>query len=791
MHRAYASLLLLCLLLLPLLCRGELIRIGFVIDGPSTSLQDIRNSFEHEIKDLLTPENEVQIRDFLGDWTDQGAHRVVDEAFASNSVSLVVGIGPIVSNDISLRKKLPKPSFAPYILDSQVQRLPYAAGTSGVRNLNYIAFTSHLERDISVFQQLKPFRHLAMLSNATVLRAVDTLEPGLVALGKRLKLDVQVVAIEDSVDQTLKVLPSNTEAVYLLPLPQITLQNVERLIDGLNCRGIPTFAFSSRSLVESGIMATLTPDLATKRLARRIALNIQRYLGGQPLETMPVVMTTEEQLILNMETASEVGVVPSWDLLIDADVVNENRSLPGPYLTLLDAVDEALSANSDLAAARQALAVGLQQVRKAAAPLLPQVQVGALARIIDRDRAIIALGTEPQAALFSTASASQVLYSNKLWGNLSIERRKQIARWEGFVSTHNETVFNVATAYFNMLRAKTLHDIQLSNLRLTRSNLKTARHRVAIGEARSTEVFRWESEVATNRTNAIRAQYQMRSAMVALNRLLNRDQCESISVEDISSDDPCWILNGIWFDHNLADTTGLDLLSEFELMEGLSLSPQMRQLRTLIEAQAEAVNVAKRSFYTPDINFAADVRERAAAGGAGQAPIVPLFPFNRTNFSVGVTVTYPLFTGGARIAEKEQAIDELLRLQCELSSVEQQLEQGIRTGLNSATASYAAIRLSRESAEAADKSRNQVADAYTEGNATVVDLLDAQNQALVAASVSANAEYDFLIDLVKLQSIVGRFDFLMTCDERDELAGRLNEYIVDNRKDSSCMCEQL
>ncbi len=53
-----------------------------------------------------------------------------------------------------------------------------------------------------------------------------------------------------------------------------------------------------------------------------------------------------------------------------------------------------------------------------------------------------------------------------------------------------------ATAYLNVLRAKTFERVQKDNLQLTRSNLELARVRRQIGVSGPAEVYRWESQMA-------------------------------------------------------------------------------------------------------------------------------------------------------------------------------------------------------------------------------------------------------------------------------------------------------
>ena len=80
------------------------------------------------------------------------------------------------------------------------------------------------------------------------------------------------------------------------------------------------------------------------------------------------------------------------------------------------------------------------------------------------------------------------------------------------------------------------------------------------------------------------------------------------------------------------------------------------------------------------------------------------------------------------------------------------------------------------SADAAGRSLELVTDAYQRGAASILDLLDAQNQALVAREGAATAVFDYLLDLMAVQRAVGRFDFFLTAEQHQQFLGRLDRF---------------
>ena len=127
----------------------------------------------------------------------------------------------------------------------------------------------------------------------------------------------------------------------------------------------------------------------------------------------------------------------------------------------------------------------------------------------------------------------QVLFSEPALAHVKIQRYLAEAARHRADLVALDVVLNMATAYFDILLARTAGRIQDENLEASRRNLKIARTRHAVGYAGVADVFRWESEVARATQSSIQAFNSLYLAKVQLNRLLNRpDIGEEFEVED-------------------------------------------------------------------------------------------------------------------------------------------------------------------------------------------------------------------------------------------------------------------
>ena len=217
--------------------------------------------------------------------------------------------------------------------------------------------------------------------------------------------------------------------------------------------------------------------------------------------------------------------------------------------------------------------------------------------------------------------------------------------------------------------------------------------------------------------------------------------------------------------------------------EALLVAPELQQIDAAIRAQDHALTTARRAFWAPMVFLNGEV-SAVKTGGAGTSFDLgfslpgDLAGPNAINWTLNVSASLPLFTGGARRAEQAQTSEELEELRLTRRSLALQVEQRVRSALHAAGASYAGIELADDSADAAERNLDLVTDAYEQGAASILDLLDAQNQALVAREVAANAVFDYLIDLMTVQRAVGRFDFFTAPEDYQAFFERLRLFFA-------------
>jgi outer membrane protein TolC/ABC-type uncharacterized transport system substrate-binding protein len=773
------------------------VTIGIIYDGPVAGTEvlalqgflDLQRQIQEEFLVLTRRDFDARFpieQRLQGDWALPTIVSALDRLLENPEVDLVLALGPISSALAASRKILPKPVIAPFIVDADAQNLSLVDNRSGVKNLNYLVRTGSSRRDLAKFNALVPFDVVHVLVDATFIEAVPTVRTNAHEISAALGLTYHLVPVASSADPALAAL-DGAEAVYFTPFLRLPLSEFHRLVRGVNQRGIPSFSLQGEIEVQRGVMACLRRVTDTKRMARRIALNMQRVLLGEDAGTLPVTLDQPERLLINLATAEAVGFHPRWRVTLEADVINE----PGPWghrladvepLTLTTAVREAVASNLALQASARGVQATAQNVNLARSTLKPGLELSSTMLQIDEDRAEGSFGLQRERTVSGTIGASQILYSDRALANFDISKNAQRAVEMDWEAQRLDVALGAATAFLNVLRAQVLEGVEQENLRLTESNLQLARRRETVGFSGPADVYRWESRLATDRSNLITAHSVVHSAFIVLNQVLHRpmEQLYELQPPDIMGPD---LVTGFGrLGPYIDNMAGFELFREFSVREGLADAPELQALDALIEARERELLASRRSYWSPDLSLFGEFERTFSESGAGEAGTIlgqtAGSSMDRDDWSVGLLFTLPLYAGGAREARVRQAGENLAELRLERDTAAERVELRIRTALFAVASTFPAIELAQEAAEAGRKNLELVTDSYSRGAVSIIDLLDAQNASLRADAFAANAIYDFLIDLVELQRSANNFDFFRSDEGRREWFERLAAFFA-------------
>jgi outer membrane protein TolC len=762
----------------PLAAQARAPRVALILDRDNPRFHPLIAAFQREIRAFFRPGEIELLPPVAGDGTANGVRAVLNGALRDPSVSVVVALGVVGSHLIASAGSPAKPSIAAMIVDADWQSIPQRDGTSGVPRLTYVDQSYPVGGTLADFFRLIPFHKMAVLLDQDMLQAVPQLGPGATRLVRAAGGDAAIVPADSSADAVLAALPAGVDAVYLTPMSGMSDAEYTKLINGLIARRLPTLSYTADPDVHLGALASYEPSENWQRRTRRVAVDLQRILGGEDAGTLPVRLVSAPKLTLNVATARRIGYSLGRIVLTDAELVGVDSVGPADTLTLSDAMRTAVAANLDLQAANLDVAAGREDVHLARANLLPEIDAR-LTQVWTRPAtAAASLGQQPQRLLEGAATFAVPLYSEQAWAGYSSQQSLQRAREAQRDQLLLDVVLDAATAFLNTLRARTLAEVQRSNLYRTRSNLEVARLREGVGTSSRADVYRWQGEVANGRRDLISAESQVRVALLELKRVLNRPLDRPLAEHPVSLGDPALLASDstvlAWFD----DPVRFGQLTNFLVDESLRISPELTRAEASIAAQRRQHTAAGRAFWLPTLSLQGGLFDVFNRGGAGSTlpPLPSSFAFPTPpdlSWQVQAQAELPLFTGFRRIATRNQTGLDLDRLEVQRDGIHLAVDQRVRAALETAAASYAAISLTRDAADAANRNYDLVSDAYANGVVGITTVLDAQSAALSSSEAAANAVHDFLLDLMQVERAMGTFGALQPPEQREAFLERL------------------
>ena len=736
--------------------------------APEIIEQEARNVLGQDLP-LVLPAN----KRFTGDWSNAGVSAALDRALADREVDIVLTLGILASHDAAHRGSLSKPTIAATVIDPILQNFPLVQGTSGRRNFTYVADFQSVVNEVTVFQKIVGFRHLAALVDNSLMNAMPELETKAVDLSARLNARITIVRTNTSAAAALAAIPADADAVYVTGLLGFRDEDVGALARGLVERKLPSFSVRGRTEVQEGIlMTTGGAERDKERLARRIVLMIQRIVGGENPSTFEVGFPTEQRLIINMRTANAIGFSPRWEFLTDAEQLFADTTAALPPLTFVEAMDTALRSNPSLEASRARLASSSDDVRIARSNLLPSLSASAGRTQIDADRGSALI--QPEKETTAGLTFQQVVFSENAWAGYSISQSLLQAAQQGERQDVLDTIETAAAGYLNLLRAKSVEAVRRSQVENTRRNLETSRVRETVGLAERSDNLRWVAQLARDKQNLLAAESNRRQAEVELSRIIHRSGDHPFATVESGLDDPLELVSSPRMQAFLDSPAKWAVFMDYAVSTALQNAPEIAQTGALVTARQRAVTAAERSYFLPEVALVSNGARALQKGGVGSAP-VPGAP-NDESWSVSLQATFPIFTGRLRSAQLSQARHNLREIESERAAATDGIEARTRVALHRTASSYPAIDLSKQAAAAADENLRMVTDAYARGVVTVTDLIDAQDTALSSGLAAADAKYTFLIDFVAVLRSMSEFEILLDPGSREQWYRRVDDW---------------
>ncbi len=411
-------------------------------------------------------------------------------------------------------------------------------------------------------------------------------------------------------------------------------------------------------------------------------------------------------------------------------------SLPSFGADLVEIYRSALPSDPVFAAARSAWQAGQEKLPQGLAGLLPQASISATDQFNDRDLIYRSGGTASQSKYNSnsaTVSVSQPLYRKQ---NLTAyeQGKTQVAIANGQLDlASQDLILRVSQAYFDVLLARDNVAFAQAQKTAISEQLAQAKRNFEVGNATITD------------THEAQARFDLVTAqeLAAINdiEIKNRTLAQMIGKQP-------QVLSGLdsQFAPRLPELTSMDAWVERARSTNINV-------RVAEDALALAVQEVRRNrdAHYPTVDAFASVNKAGAGSGISGG-----IGTDTRSKVIGLQLAIPLYQGGLvdsrvreALANEEQARQNLenARRNAELAARSNYL--GVSNGIAQVRALEAAL-LSNQSALDSTRLGQQV------GVRTQVDVLNAQQLLFSARRDLAQARYNYVLSLLKLNAAAGK-----------------------------------
>lgn len=348
----------------------------------------------------------------------------------------------------------------------------------------------------------------------------------------------------------------------------------------------------------------------------------------------------------------------------------------------------------------------------------------------------------------------------------------------------------VALQYMAVLRGQDGVDVAQRQVDRADQNLAIVQARVGSGAAAGTDGKQAQVDQGRAQVGLIQAQRTLREARSMLGEQLGVPLDSEVElVSEFQVFQPEWNrdeltrmalsahprLRAMEAQESAANATARQSASRYFPTIGLSTSfsgrtqsatnkdyirNQVMQSAQSQQSSCEFYNAISNGLSQPLAGYPKDCSAFVATEGGIQSALAAndAFPFNFTKnpLSVTLSVSIPIFTGFSRQQQVSQAYQAADDAEQNVRAEELTLRTQVTQAFDNLTAGYQIVQLETRNRSLADEQLEMQRRRYAIGAGSLLELLDAQTTATTADQAYLNAVYDFHLNLIRLETAVGR-----------------------------------
>lgn len=395
---------------------------------------------------------------------------------------------------------------------------------------------------------------------------------------------------------------------------------------------------------------------------------------------------------------------------------------PGQILSLRQCIEISLKMHPDLTAARSTVISGKSRFGQANAGYYPQLEISSGYRRYSSDSQSIEHSSDEYSG---NISLKQNIYDfGKTTAQVDVQRFSLDSYLSDLDDVKNQIIFNVTQAYYGVLKAGRDRNVSLDVVKQFEQHLEQARGFYNVGTKPKIDVTKAEVDLSNSKLNLIKAENALRIAMASLNNTLGITDAPPYEIDDNLS----FIEYRITF--------------EDALRQAYENRPDLKSLKAMENAAGSSVELAKKGYYP------------ALSGNAWYGWSGENFPLEK-DWTVGATITFPLFSGFSTKYQVEEAKANLNTLKANGESLRQTIFLEVQKAFLNLQEANERIYTAEITIRHADENLELAKGRYAAGVGNPIEVTDALVSYSNAKTSYIQALYDHKVSQVSLEKVMG------------------------------------
>jgi outer membrane protein len=303
---------------------------------------------------------------------------------------------------------------------------------------------------------------------------------------------------------------------------------------------------------------------------------------------------------------------------------------------------------------------------------------------------------------------------------------------ESLRNTEENTLFNAAAAYMNVIRDRQIAVLTEQNLQFLTEQARAARSRFEVGEGTRTDVAQADASRATAVAQLSAARAQALSSAATYHQIIGDEPGKLKGASPLAKLLPASLNSAI----GVASNEHPAILANQHLVDAAGFSVKSAEGALLPQLSASAGISDSYSHDNP--------ASLSSPNG------------NSTSANIGATLTIPIYSGGRTEATVRRSKESLSQARIEVDVTRDQVRQAVTAAWTQYTAAQESVAANKQVIDAAQLALNGVIEERNVGQRTTLDVLNAQAAVITAKINQAGSEHDVVVASYAILSAMGR-----------------------------------